>query len=46
MKNKLTKICRKSGYNYITIDLNGYRSGSMNELLSDSELNSFRLKID
>jgi uncharacterized protein len=46
MKNKLTEICRKSGYNYITIDLTGYRSGSMNELLSDSELNSFRLKID
>ncbi|MBP1666224.1 MAG: PP-loop domain protein, partial [Bacteroidetes bacterium] len=46
MKNKLTEICRKSGYNYITIDLTGYRLGSMNELLSDSELNSFRLKID
>jgi len=46
LRGKLTEICRKSGYNYITIDLTGYRSGSMNEVLSDSELNSFRLKID
>ena len=46
IRDKLTEICRKSGYNYITIDLTGYRTGSMNEVLSDSELNSFRLKID
>lgn len=37
VKDKLTEICRKSGFNYITIDLNGYRTGSMNEVLSDSE---------
>ena len=37
MKDKLTDICRKSGYNYVAIDLTGYRTGSMNELLSDSE---------
>ncbi len=36
MKDKLTDICQKSGFNYVTIDLKGYRSGSMNEILSDS----------
>jgi pyridinium-3,5-biscarboxylic acid mononucleotide sulfurtransferase len=36
MKEKLTEICLKSGFNYVTIDLKGYRSGSMNEMLSDS----------
>jgi len=36
LKDKLTEICQKSGFNYITIDLKGYRTGSMNEVLSDS----------
>jgi pyridinium-3,5-biscarboxylic acid mononucleotide sulfurtransferase len=36
LKEKLTEICKKSGFNYVTIDLIGYRSGSMNEVLSDS----------
>ena len=36
LKEKLTEICKKSGFNYVTIDLLGYRSGSMNEVLSDS----------
>jgi pyridinium-3,5-biscarboxylic acid mononucleotide sulfurtransferase len=36
LKEKLTEICRKSGFNYVTIDLVGYRSGSMNEVLPDS----------
>lgn len=35
-ERKLTDICLKSGFNYVTIDLKGYRSGSMNEMLSDS----------
>jgi len=35
-KEKLTEICKISGFNYVTIDLIGYRSGSMNEVLSDS----------
>jgi len=42
MKDKLTEVCRKSGYNYVAIDLTGYRTGSMNELLSDSEKQSFQ----
>ena len=33
-KDELIKICQGSGFNYITIDLNGYRTGSMNEVLS------------
>jgi uncharacterized protein len=37
IKDKLAEICHKSGFCYITIDLNGYRTGSMNEVLSDSE---------
>jgi uncharacterized protein len=37
LKDKLTEICKKSGFSYVTIDLTGYRTGSMNEVLSDSD---------
>ncbi len=37
IKEKLTEICQRSGFNYISIDLNGYRTGAMNEVLSESE---------
>ncbi len=37
LKSQLLEICKKSGFNYITIDLNGYRTGSMNEVLSESD---------
>lgn len=37
LKDKLNEICKRSGFSYITIDLSGYRSGSMNEVLSESE---------
>jgi uncharacterized protein len=36
LKEKLTSICQDSGFNYVTIDLKGYRTGSMNEILPDS----------
>ena len=39
IKDQLTEICKKPGFVYITIDLTGYRTGSMNEVLSDSEKN-------
>lgn len=32
----LTVICRKSGFNFVCIDLIGYRTGAMNEVLPDS----------
>lgn len=35
-KESLIEICRKSGFNYITIDLSGYRTGSMNEMLPEA----------
>ena len=36
VKDKLTAICQNSGFNFVTIDLKGYRTGSMNEVLSES----------
>ncbi len=32
-KDKITKKFKKIGYKYITVDLEGYRTGSMNEIL-------------
>lgn len=37
LREKLTGICRDAGFNWITIDLTGYRTGSMNEVLTESE---------
>jgi uncharacterized protein len=39
LKSQLEDICKKSGFRYITIDLTGYRTGSMNEVLSASGKN-------
>lgn len=36
LKDQLAEICHRSGFNYITMDLKGYRTGSMNEVLPDS----------
>jgi pyridinium-3,5-biscarboxylic acid mononucleotide sulfurtransferase len=36
MREKLMEICKKNGFVFVTIDLKGYRTGSMNEVLSDS----------
>jgi len=41
-RTELMEICTRSGFNYVTIDLTGYRTGSMNELLSDSEKLSYK----
>lgn len=35
VRDKLAEICHKFGFNYVTIDLIGYRTGSMNEVLTD-----------
>jgi len=37
IKSQLADICKKLGFSYITIDLTGYRTGSMNEVLSESD---------
>ena len=37
LKEKINELCKKSGFSYITIDITGYRSGSMNEVLSETE---------
>ena len=33
MAGKLTAIFKRLGYKYVTLDLEGYRQGSMNEVL-------------
>jgi uncharacterized protein len=41
IKDKLTDICKNSGFTFVTIDLKGYRTGSMNEVLSDAVKTNF-----
>lgn len=36
---KLKYILLEFGFKYVTLDLLGYRTGSMNEVLSDEERN-------
>jgi len=45
IKDKLKEICQNSGFNFVTIDLKGYRTGSMNEVLSEEVKANF-LKSD
>ncbi|MCX7726505.1 MAG: ATP-dependent sacrificial sulfur transferase LarE [Chitinispirillaceae bacterium] len=33
-REEIDKICRKAGFTYVTLDLRGYRTGSMNETLN------------
>ena len=35
MAQKLTQIFKDLGFKYVTLDLEGYRQGSLNEVLSD-----------
>jgi uncharacterized protein len=42
IKDTLIEICKKSGFNYVTIDLKGYRTGAMNEVLSDSDKKGYQ----
>ncbi len=41
----LAEICKKSGFSYTTIDLTGYRTGSMNEVLPDDVRQAYGDKI-
>jgi uncharacterized protein len=41
IKSQLEDICKKSGFSYVTIDLTGYRTGSMNEVLSESDKHGY-----
>ena len=45
IKSQLEDICKKAGFNYITIDLTGYRTGSMNEVLSDVDKQGYQKKL-
>jgi pyridinium-3,5-biscarboxylic acid mononucleotide sulfurtransferase len=33
LRNNIEKVCKNAGFNYISIDLKGYRTGAMNEVL-------------
>lgn len=37
VRSKVYNICKKIGFHYVTLDICGYRTGSMNEVLSDEE---------
>lgn len=43
LKEKLSDICTRSGFSYITIDLAGYRTGAMNEVLSDEDKKGYQV---
>lgn len=43
-RSALTELCMSSGFTYVTIDLKGYRTGAMNEMLSVSEKNKAQEK--
>ncbi len=39
LRHEITAVLKELGFNYITLDLAGFRSGSMNEVLSKETLN-------
>jgi uncharacterized protein len=40
-RDRLMEICKNSGFTFVTIDLKGYRTGSMNEVLPESVKTNF-----
>lgn len=36
-RSEITAICKKEGFVFVSLDLEGYRTGAMNECLSDSD---------
>jgi uncharacterized protein len=45
-KDELSKKCRDAGFTYIALDLTGYRTGAMNEVLDKSILDSVRKNLE
>jgi uncharacterized protein len=41
MAARLVALFKGLGYKYVTLDLEGYRTGSANEVLNDSETHKF-----
>jgi pyridinium-3,5-biscarboxylic acid mononucleotide sulfurtransferase len=41
LRQEISGICKRAGFNYVTIDLSGYRTGSMNEILPDSVISRY-----
>ena len=37
IRHRIVETCRELGFSYVTMDLQGYRTGSMNEVLSEDE---------
>ena len=37
LSESVTEALRQIGFTYVTMDLKGYRTGSMNEILKDEE---------
>jgi uncharacterized protein len=44
IRENVATICRENGYSFACVDLQGYRSGSMNRTLSAEEIDFFREK--
>jgi pyridinium-3,5-biscarboxylic acid mononucleotide sulfurtransferase len=42
MATKLASVFKDLGYKYVTLDLEGYRTGSSNEVLSQAEIGTFK----
>jgi uncharacterized protein len=43
MASRLLGLFKKLGYKYVTLDLEGYRTGSANEVLAQRELSKFKV---
>ncbi|MFH2003561.1 MAG: TIGR00268 family protein, partial [Bacteroidota bacterium] len=43
LRETIVSEIKKLGFKYVTLDLEGYRTGSMNEVLSEEEKQAFDL---
>ena len=44
LREDVTERLKAIGFDYVTLDLLGYRTGSMNEVLKDKEVSEFGKK--